>query len=114
MDSTSLRARAASVPLLRHQQAVALRGATAHAAAKLVELCQAEALRLLHHHDAGVRDIHADFDHGGRNQDLDETLFEALHHGLCFIANPPSEDMLRRAVAYIRDRWQRRYGLVTV
>ena len=27
---------------------------------------------------------------------------------------PPSEEDLRRAVAYIRDHWQRRYGLVTV
>jgi hypothetical protein len=31
-----------------------------------------------------------------------------------FIARPPSEDALRDAVAYIRDHWQRRYGLVTV
>jgi ATP-dependent DNA helicase RecG len=31
-----------------------------------------------------------------------------------FIARPPGEDDLRRAVAYIRDHWQRRYGLVTV
>ena len=31
-----------------------------------------------------------------------------------FIAHPPSEEELRRAVAYIRDHWQRRYGLVTV
>jgi len=29
-----------------------------------------------------------------------------------FIARPPSEDSLRGAVAYIRDHWQRRYGLV--
>ena len=31
-----------------------------------------------------------------------------------FIAHPASEEDLRRAVAYIRDHWQRRYGLVTV
>ena len=31
-----------------------------------------------------------------------------------FVAHPPSEEDLRRAVAYIRDHWQRRYGLVTV
>ena len=29
------------------------------------------------------------------------------------MAHPPSEDELRRAVAFIRDHWQRRYGLVT-
>jgi len=31
-----------------------------------------------------------------------------------FVARPPAEEELRRAVAYIRDHWQRRYGLVTV
>jgi ATP-dependent DNA helicase RecG len=31
-----------------------------------------------------------------------------------FVAHPPDEESLRRAVAYIRDHWQRRYGLVTV
>jgi ATP-dependent DNA helicase RecG len=31
-----------------------------------------------------------------------------------FVSNPPSPDELRRAVAYLRDHWQRRYGLVQV
>ncbi len=31
-----------------------------------------------------------------------------------FVANPPSEEELRRSIAYIRDHWQRRYGLVEV
>jgi ATP-dependent DNA helicase RecG len=31
-----------------------------------------------------------------------------------FVAHPPAEDDLRRAVAFIRDHWQRRYGLVQV
>jgi ATP-dependent DNA helicase RecG len=31
-----------------------------------------------------------------------------------FVASPPTEDDLKTAVAYIRDHWQRRYGLVTV
>jgi ATP-dependent DNA helicase RecG len=31
-----------------------------------------------------------------------------------FIANPPSAEELRRAVTYIREHWQRRYGLVQV
>lgn len=31
-----------------------------------------------------------------------------------FINDPPSEEELRRAVAYVRDNWQRRYGLITV
>ena len=31
-----------------------------------------------------------------------------------FTENPPSEEELRRGVAYIRDHWQRRYGLIQV
>jgi ATP-dependent DNA helicase RecG len=43
-----------------------------------------------------------------------EILEVARREAVDFIARPPSEDDLRRAVAYIRDHWQRRYGLVTV
>ena len=38
----------------------------------------------------------------------------ARREAVDFVARPPSEEELRRAVAYIRDHWQRRYGLVTV
>jgi ATP-dependent DNA helicase RecG len=38
----------------------------------------------------------------------------ARREAVDFVAKPPSEEELRRAVAYIRDHWQRRYGLVTV
>jgi ATP-dependent DNA helicase RecG len=31
-----------------------------------------------------------------------------------FVAHPPAEDDLRRAVTFLRDHWQRRYGLVLV
>ncbi len=43
-----------------------------------------------------------------------EILEAARHEALDFVGHPPSEDELRRAVAYIRDHWQRHYGLVTV
>lgn len=43
-----------------------------------------------------------------------EILEIARRDAVDFIAKPPSEEDLRRAVAYIRDHWQRRYGLVTV
>ncbi|SPE41308.1 ATP-dependent DNA helicase RecG [Candidatus Sulfopaludibacter sp. SbA3] len=43
-----------------------------------------------------------------------EILEIARREAVDFIAKPPSEDELRRAVTYIRDHWQRRYGLVTV
>ena len=38
----------------------------------------------------------------------------ARNEAAAFVAHPPLEDDLRRAVAFIRDHWQRRYGLVQV
>jgi ATP-dependent DNA helicase RecG len=43
-----------------------------------------------------------------------EILEIARREAIDFIAKPPSEDELRRAVSYIKDHWQRKYGLVTV
>jgi ATP-dependent DNA helicase RecG len=43
-----------------------------------------------------------------------EILEAARREALDFVSHPPSEEELRRAVTYIRDHWQRRYGLVTV
>jgi ATP-dependent DNA helicase RecG len=43
-----------------------------------------------------------------------EILEVARRDATSLIANPPSDEELRRVVAYIRDHWQRRYGLVTV
>ena len=43
-----------------------------------------------------------------------EILEVARRDAVDFIARPPSEEDLRRAVAYIREHWQRRYGPVTV
>jgi ATP-dependent DNA helicase RecG len=43
-----------------------------------------------------------------------EILEIARREAVDFVARPPSEEELRRAVAYIRDHWQRCYGLVTV
>jgi ATP-dependent DNA helicase RecG len=43
-----------------------------------------------------------------------EILEVARREAVEFVARPPGEEDLRRAVAYIRDHWQRRYGLVTV
>ena len=43
-----------------------------------------------------------------------EILEIARREAVGFVNTPPSEEELRRAVAYIRDHWQRRYGLVTV
>jgi ATP-dependent DNA helicase RecG len=43
-----------------------------------------------------------------------EILELAQREAAAFIAHPPSEEELRRAVAYVREHWQRRYGLVQV
>jgi len=43
-----------------------------------------------------------------------EILEIARREAIDFIASPPSAEELKRAVAYIRDHWQRRYALVTV
>ncbi len=46
-----------------------------------------------------------------RDQDLLEV---ARHEAIDFLDHPPSEEEHRRALAYLRDNWQRRYGLITV
>jgi len=43
-----------------------------------------------------------------------EILEVARREAVDFVSHPPAEEELRQAVAYIRDHWQRRYGLVTV
>ena len=43
-----------------------------------------------------------------------DILEVARSEAASFVAHPPAEDDLRRAVAFIRDHWQRRYGLVQV
>ena len=43
-----------------------------------------------------------------------EILELARREAVDFVAHPPEPEDLRRVVTYIRDHWQRRYGLVTV
>jgi len=43
-----------------------------------------------------------------------EILELARGEAQAFISNPPSQEQLRRAVTYLREHWQRRYGLVQV
>ena len=43
-----------------------------------------------------------------------DVLEVARNEAAAFVAHPPSGDALRRAVVFIRDHWQRRYGLVQV
>jgi ATP-dependent DNA helicase RecG len=43
-----------------------------------------------------------------------DILEAARREAVDFVAHPPAPEELQKAVAYIRDHWQRRYGLVTV
>jgi ATP-dependent DNA helicase RecG len=43
-----------------------------------------------------------------------EILETARAEAAAFVAQPPVQEDLRRAIAFIRDHWQRRYGLVQV
>ncbi|MBK5292720.1 MAG: ATP-dependent DNA helicase RecG, partial [Acidobacteriia bacterium] len=43
-----------------------------------------------------------------------DTLELARSEALEFIESPPSQEELRRALTYLREHWQRRYGLVQV
>jgi ATP-dependent DNA helicase RecG len=43
-----------------------------------------------------------------------EILELARREAMDLVSHPPSEEELRRAATYVRDNWQRRYGLVTV
>jgi ATP-dependent DNA helicase RecG len=43
-----------------------------------------------------------------------EILEIARREAVDFVARPPSREDLEKAAAYVRDHWQRRYGLVTV
>ena len=61
------------------QNTVALGLAAAHPAAQLVQLTQAEAVGVLHHHQRGVGHIHAHLHHGGGDQDIALTGGEGGH-----------------------------------
>ena len=54
----------------------------AHPAAELVELGQAEALRVLDQHHGRVRDVDPDLDHGRGHQDVHLAVGHALHRRL--------------------------------
>src|SRR6266536_5405785 len=44
-----------------------------------MELCQTEALGMLYHHHGGIRDVHANFNHSRRDQNLNLALLEEAH-----------------------------------
>ena len=62
------------------QDAETLLRAASDSAAKLVQLRQAEPLRMLDDHDGGVGHVDPDFDDGRRDEDADLALAEPAHH----------------------------------
>ena len=74
----------------RYQDAMRFLRATADAPAKLVQLCEPEALSMLNDHYRGVGHIHADFHYGCGHKDLRLVPVEALHDFVFFFAGEPS------------------------
>ncbi len=51
-----------------------------------MQLGEAKTLGMLDHHDRGIGNVDADFDHRCRHQDLDAALGEGGHGGVFFRA----------------------------
>src|SRR5580704_10449178 len=99
----------------RDEYAMRFFRAAADAPAKLVKLSEAKAIGMLDHHYGRVRDIHADFDNRGGDQNLQLVAAEALHDGIFFfVLEAPMqqadaklrEDLLRQALIFRRGRFK--------
>ena len=69
----------------RDQDALRFLGAAADASAKLVELGEAEAVGMLDDHHGGVGNVHAYFNYGGGDQDLNFVAAKLVHDGIFFV-----------------------------
>src|SRR5919197_4658970 len=63
----------------RDEQAVRLLRTATHPPAELMQLSETEAVRLLHDHDRRVRNVDADLDHRGCDEDVDPAGLELRH-----------------------------------
>lgn len=70
----------------RDQDAMGLLRAAADAPAKLVQLGEAEAFRVLNDHDRGVGDVDTDFDDSSGHENLNIVAAEFLHDVFFFFA----------------------------
>ena len=63
-----------------------------------------------------ARDLFQSFQMGARRIEVLRgiSMEIARNEAAAFVAHPPLESDLRRAIEFIRDHWQRRYGLVQV
>ena len=64
--------------------------APANAAAQLMQLRHAETVGIEHRHNRGVRDVHADLDHGCRYEHVDVARNERAHHLVALVAGEPA------------------------
>src|SRR5205085_2546490 len=62
-----------------NENAIRLSLAASDAAAKLVELRQPEAIGIDDHHDRSIRNVDADFDDRGADENVDRAALEAIH-----------------------------------
>ncbi len=62
-----------------HKDTIALQIGASHTAPELVQLRQAEALRILHQHHRGIGHVHTDLHHRGGHQNVDLPPQEAQH-----------------------------------
>ena len=68
--------------VLVEQETMRLCAAASHPSAELVELCKAKPFGLLNDDDGCLRDIHADLDDGGGDQNFGYALGECRHCGV--------------------------------
>src|SRR5256885_3401557 len=71
--------------IVGQQEAPAGRGTSSDPTPELMQLRQPEAIGAFDHHGRRVGDVHADFDDGGRDQDVDLAGDEALHDLVLFL-----------------------------
>ncbi len=57
---------------------------SSNAPPELMQLCQAKTLGTFDHHDRRIRNINADFNHRGGNQQIIFAIFKGTHHFLFF------------------------------
>ena len=82
----------------REEEAVGLVFAAADASAELVELGEAEPVGVLDHHDARIRDVDADLDDRGGDEDVMPPFTEVVHDRFLLLGLEAAVEETERAV----------------
>ena len=77
-------------PGVRYEDTIALFSASPNAATQLVELGQAETLRVLYQHDGGVGNVDTYLDHRGGHENVDLAVSERSHGSVTVLGLHPS------------------------